>query len=330
VSPQQPDRIRALQAGIAPAYALLAGMQLEVFTALGDESLAVSAIAARIGVDGGRLERLLYALAAAGLVECEAGRFRNGAEAREFLVRGRPRYLGNEHELLSELWHADLQTAASIRQRRPMAEHDFAAAGAAASAAFLRGLVPSSLAFGRDLARRFDFAACGSVLDIGGGPGTALVGLHESNPHLRLTLFELPSILPLAEQILRDRGSPAVQAEAGDIVRAPSRSRHDAALLKAVIQVLSPAAAAVAIRHAFDSLNPGGTLYITGAGILDDSRLSPLQAVYYNLTFMNLYAGGGAYTEGQYRAWLGAAGFAAVERSTLDSGSPLLRATRGS
>ena len=42
-----PTRIRALQAAIAPAYALLAGIELDLFSALGDEAIAGQEIARR-------------------------------------------------------------------------------------------------------------------------------------------------------------------------------------------------------------------------------------------------------------------------------------------
>jgi hypothetical protein len=58
-----------------------------------------------------RLSRLLYALAVCGLLERRGGGFANGPEAATFLVKGLPRYIGGAHELLGQLWHADLLTA---------------------------------------------------------------------------------------------------------------------------------------------------------------------------------------------------------------------------
>lgn len=58
------------------------------------------------------------------------------------------------------------------------------------------------------------------------------------------------------------------------------------------MQVLAPADAARAIANAAAALRPDGTIYITGAGILDDDRMGPKSAVFINLTFMNLYQAG--------------------------------------
>lgn len=315
---------------MAPALALLAGMQLDLFSAIGDEARTPEEIAKRLGVESERLERLLFALTLAGLLETrEGGRFRNGAEARAFLVRGKPCFIGGEHELLSELWRADMCTAASIRTGRPAAKHDFSVADDAASAAFFRGLVPNTLAFGRELADAVDFSRFNSVVDMGGGPGGALWALRERYPHLRLTLLELPAGIRLARDIASENPAAGdMLFEEGDITEAPSTVSHDVAILKAVVQVLGREEAAAVIRNAFASLNPNGVLFITGVGILDNDRLSPTHAVFYNLTFLNLYDAGQAYTRAEYSDWLSATGFTDIAFGIMPSGNTLISARR--
>jgi hypothetical protein len=323
-----PTRIRALQAAIAPAFALHAGIELGLFSALGDEELPGDEIARRLGLESGRVERLLYALVLAGLLEHHSGRFANGAEARRFLIRNRPDYVGGDHSLVAQLWRADLHTATSIREARPASLHDFAAGDSVGAEAFFRGLVPSARAFGRALADIVDWSGLRSVIDIGGGPGSALTAIAERHPHLRRTLFEFPASLALAKPLLAELGDRDVAFEPGDIVAAPSSKRHDVAILKAVIQVLSRSDAERALQNAYASLELRGLVCITGAGILNDDRLSPIDAVYYNLTFMNLYEGGESYTRSEYTAWLREAGFVDVAFRALPSGSTLITARK--
>jgi len=326
---EAPEIIERLEAGVAPALALLAGMQLEVFTALGDERRTAGEVAGLLGLDEERLARLLYALVLTGLLEHADGRFANAPEARRFLIKGRPRYIGAMHELLGDLWHADLHTAQSIRDRAPAALHDFDAMDDAALAAFLRGLTPYATATGRGLAQRFDFARCRSVIDVGGGSGAALLGLLDARPGLRGTLLELPRVARVAQSLLA--GAPQggrIEIEVGNIVQAPPRSRHDAALLRALVQVLSPADAAAAIRNVFACLRPGGAVYITGTGILADDRLQPAAGVYLNLTLMNFYRAGAAYTVGTHVDWLLRAGFVEPRHGTMPGGSPVIWAAK--
>ncbi len=64
--------------------------------------------------------------------------------------------------------------------------------------------------------------------------------------------------------------------------------------------------------------SPGGVVHLV-TQVLDDSRLSPEDAVGFNLVFLNIYDHGQAYTEQEYRDWLAEAGFVDFERVPLPS-----------
>ena len=48
--------------------------------------------------------------------------------------------------------------------------------------------------------------------------------------------------------------------------------------------------------------------------ILDETHITPREAVGFNLIFLNTFDAGESYTEGEHRAWLHAAGFVDVVR----------------
>jgi hypothetical protein len=327
--PPAPDIINRLQAGVPPALALLAGMQLDVFTVLADRSVTAAEAAAALGVAEDRLARLLYALTLTGLVRHDEGRFSNAPEAAAWLVRGRPGYLGGTHELIGDIWLADMQTARSVRSGTPAALHDFDAMDDAALAAFLRGLAPFAAATGKELAETFDFARCTSVIDIGGGSGAVLAALLGRHPQLSGTILELPRVAAVAATLFA--GEPwfdRVTIEPGNIVEHPSAALHDAAILRALVQVLSPEQARRAIANTFRSLRPGGMIHITGSGIVDDTRLAPAASVYLNLTLMNFYRSGESYTLAQHSEWLTAAGFVDPRHRLLSGGSFIITAQK--
>jgi len=328
-TPTTPATIQRLQAGVAPALAMLAGMQLGVFTQLADAPLTAADIAVRLGVAEERLSRLLYALVVSGLLERRDDRFANTPEAAAFLVEGRSGYIGSAHELWSQLWHADLGTAESIRSSKPVALHDFSTIGDAEMSAMLRGMHGGSTAAARDLIERFDFSPYRSVIDIGGGSGGLAAALCAAYPALEATLFELPSTAALALPILRaSPGGDRVKIEAGDILAAPPPGSYDAAIIRALLQVLGPEDARRAVVNAGAAVRPGGHVYILGGGMLDDDRRGPRAAVFWSVTFMNIYAAGASYTEAEHAAWLAEAGCDDVERITLPSGGGIIRATK--
>lgn len=320
------DRIDNLIAAVPPALAVRAALDLGIFTVLGSGAMSTESLAAALKIGPDRLSRLLYALASIELLEIRDGQFRNGAEAAAFLDATKPTYRGGDHELLRELWGADLLTAESLRQNRPAALHDFSETGPEAAAAFSRKLAPGALSLGRQLAREIDLSAIGSVIDIGGGSGAILVGLRERWPKIVATLMELPTVAAVAPNILAEYGAHDITVEVGDICAAPSTGRHDLAILKAVVQVLPPDQARSSILNAARCLTPGGEIAIAGWGVVDDDRLGPPEGVFLNLTFLNLYRHGEAYTESQYRAWMTEAGFVGISRSRLADGCTVFRA----
>ena len=325
----EPNSIEQLQAGVAPALAWLAGMQLDLFSRIGDSFSTPVALAEQLNVGADRLVRLLNALTLAGLLRHEGGRYANSPEARTFLNRHSPEFLGDQHGLWADIWAADLQTAQSIRTGGPAALLDFSRADETGLSSFLRGLAPYSAATGRHLAEIFDLSKIVSVIDIGGGSGAAVAAMIEKRPGLRATLFELPSVAAAAKPILAALpGGDRVGIETGDILTAPPHGKHQLALLRAVLQVMSPEDAALAVKHTCAALEPGGWIAIAGSGMLKDDGLSPPGGVYINLTLMNLYPGGTAHRLSDHARWLEQSGCGPAEWLTLPSGAPLIRARK--
>ena len=111
-----------------------------------------------------------------------------------------------------------------------------------------------------------------------------------------------------------------------DVVNGSLSGSYDVVAMKSVLQVLSPDEARRALSNVSSVMEPGGVLYVLGIGVLDNSRVSPPEAVAHNLVFLNLYDHGQAYTEQEHRDWLTAAGFDQVERMRLPSGYGMMTA----
>src|SRR4029453_9103411 len=133
--------------------------------------LTAAQLADVLGVNAEKLSRLLYALVTAQLVTVDGDRFANTPEAQQFLIKGKPTYLGGRHENFSEMWEALLHTAETIRTGVPQCKKDFATLSPADQLPFFRGLHPGTVAAGRDLAARYDFSPYTTLADVGGGSG---------------------------------------------------------------------------------------------------------------------------------------------------------------
>ena len=103
-SSPKPETINKLRFAVDGAFAMLAGMQLDLFTPLKNGPMTADNMANAIGVGAPRLRLLLYALVANGLLTEKDGRFSNTAEADRFLVKGSPSYMGNMQTVLPHRW----------------------------------------------------------------------------------------------------------------------------------------------------------------------------------------------------------------------------------
>ena len=107
--------IEKIATSVYPPFALLAGMQLDLFTPLKDGPMNAEQIATTLNVGPAKLKALLYALVVAGFLNVEGEFFSNTDAANRFLVKGIPSCVVDIHELLSTMWNAALKTAESIR-----------------------------------------------------------------------------------------------------------------------------------------------------------------------------------------------------------------------
>lgn len=140
--------------------------------------------------------------------------------------------------------------------------------------------------------------------------------MMQACPHLEATAIDLPQITPITQKIVNEEGAAdRVKVLSADVLSGALPGSYDAAILRALIQVLSPEDARLALKNISTAINPGGKIYIIGQ-ILDDSRTSPPEAVGFNLNFINTFDAGESYTEKEYRGWLSDAGFVDIERAS--------------
>ena len=326
--PPSQELIERLVGAVFPSMAMLAGMQLDVFTPLADNPSTPEELANSLSVSSVKLTPLLYALVMAELLTIEDGVFSNSPVADYYLVQGRPNYLGSRHEVLSGMWSATLNTAETIRTGIPQDKHDFATMSNEELSTAFRGLHPVALATGRELSEIFDFSRFRHMLDAGGGSGGLAIGACQSCPDLRATVADLPAVTPITESFVAEAGiGDRITVKDINICDRRMDETYDVAVLRAIIQVLSRDDARKALHNVSESLEPGGSLYVVGA-ILDDTRLSPPGTVAFNLVFINVYDEGQAYTVQEHREWLAEAGFVDVEAKGEVQGRKVITARK--
>jgi len=321
--------IEKIATAVYSPFAMLAGMQLDLFTSLKDGPMSAEQIAEALGVGSAKLRPLLYALVIAGLVNAEGDSFSNTDAANQYLVKGSSSCVVEIHELLSTMWHAALKTADSIRTGLPQAKINYSDMSQDELRQFFRGEHPYAIEYARDLLETYDFSSYSTLLDVGGGSGGLAIAVTEACPHIEATVVDLQTVTQVTQQYIDEAGAGnRVKVVTADMVRDSLPGPYDAAVMNAFIHVLSPDDACRAIKNVSQVMNPGGDIYIRGYGIIDNSRISPSKLVGFNLVYINVYDEGQAYTEQEYRNWLEEAGFDSFRRNTLADGSSIITARK--
>ncbi len=331
-STAKPDMrtIQSLSRAVHPSFAMLAGCQLGVFTALRDGSHTADQIAQALQVNTDRLRPLLYALVSAGLLIVEQEHFSNTEEANTFLAKDSPSFMGTVYDVWAMIWEASMKTAESIRTGVAQSRHlfDYANKSSEDMEKILRGVHGPSMADGSMLAQRYDFSACNTVVDVGGGSGGLVIALLQAIPHLSATVMELPNVAPVTRLFIDEAGmTDRIQVTPLDAVQTPLPGLYDSAVLSKVLQTLSAEECRIVLKNIGQALNPGGMIFIIGT-VLDDSRLTPVEMATVNLFFINVYDGGQAFTEAEHRTWLAEAGFENIERMVLPNQLSLITANK--
>lgn len=312
------------------SFAMLAGMQLDVFTPLKDGPMEAKTLASALDVLEDKLTPLLYSLVAAGLLEVENKSFSNTPEAGKFLVRGCPDYIGGLSGFYNKVWHDTLNTAESIRTGKPQAKIDYHTLPEEELLRFFRNQVHSSLRGGKEIAEKLDFSKFERLLDAGGGSGGVSIAICNKYPQIKATVADLPKVVQLAESFIAEAGmSDSVSVSATDLCLNSPEGKYDVAILRAVIQTLSKEQAQMSLKCISQSMVSKGRIFIFGS-VLENSCLAPPSSLAFGLAFLNFYDHGKAYTEKEYQEMLTNAGFMdiTVEHDALVDGMGIVSAIK--
>jgi SAM-dependent methyltransferase len=161
------------------------------------------------------------------------------------------------------------------------------------------------------LVDNIDLSKSARLLDIGGGDGTTARAIVERFPHLRVTIFDLPSVVKIANDEALSTDS-RVDSVSGDFFRDPFPGGADAILFSHVLEVFDEEKITFLLSAAHAALPVGGRVFIYEFNASDDETSGVLGArlsLYLNI----LATGRGmAYPACDYERWLRTAGFAEV------------------
>lgn len=319
-----PARIMEIGAGFMPARVLLAAVELELFTLLGDRGATAAEIAARLGL-ASHVADFLDTLVALELLARDGDGpdsvYRNTPETAAFLDQRSPMYIGGLLDMMAKrlyrMWAGFTDALRTGRARSELAQGGddvFQAlyADSDATEKFLRAMEAGQVGSFAALAEKFDFSSRQHLCDVGGGNGALSIVIARRHPGLRCTSFDLPAVAPVARRRIEAAGlADRIEIVSGSFFTDPlpgadvitmGNILHDWGLDKKRALIASVYAAL-----------PAGGAFIAIENVIDDARRSNVRGLIMSLNMLLETSEGFDYTGAQFDAWCREAGFRRTE-----------------
>jgi SAM-dependent methyltransferase len=305
---------------LARALHLAAKLELADLMAAGPR--AAADLAAATGCDRDALRRVLRLLASAGvLAEGEDGRFALTplGDALRSDVPGSARALvmlfagSRLQDWWGELEYCVRTGQPAFRKDSPTGDA-FAQFDAEQAAVFDKAMATFSSQNAAAIVAAYPFSQFESVVDLGGGNGSLLIGILAANPTTRGIVFDRPQAEAGAKQNVASAGlGSRCEVVAGDFFDSVPRGA-DAYLLKHVIHDWNDEDALRILRNCRSAMGAKGKLLIA-EGVYPkriDSSLESRGAAANDVNML-VCTGGRQRSESEFRALYEAAGFALAQ-----------------
>lgn len=324
--PVPADTIDALVDGVYPAMALLAGMELDIFSALADGPVSADEVAESRGLAVLQTRLLLDALVAAGLLVKRAGRYELTAESEDHLVASSPWSRVGSHPLIARLWSASLGMAEVVRSGRPGHPDDYSSMAPEESLTVLRSLRADAVRIATASADQLKLEPGLSVADVGGGGGGAASTFAQLVPGVEATVIELPNVVATSRAILDENGATEVAVVGADCtVEVPGS--YDRIWSQFVTQTMGPDDTEALITNCAAALRPHGSIHLVNI-VVDPIRTTPPRAALFSVPLASLYAGGMAHSSADYERWLASAGLGTITWWAMNDMVQIVSASR--
>ncbi len=312
--PVDPSPLFQLATGYWAPAALLAANELGVPAALAGGAQTAQALATQLDLDSRALERLLNACCALGVLARRAESYELTPLAAAFLVPGRPGCLGSALRWSRQQYQAWGQLAQAVRQGAPVVPpEDQLGDDPNQTRVFVLGMHERAAGVARAVIEHIDLEGCGSLLDVGGGPGTYAMLLARKYPGLHAMVLDLPAVVAIARELIAEAGlTDRTGVLAGDATDGVyGNARYDAVLLSGVLHRFAPATIQRMFAGAHRALRPGGRIIISDV-MLDAAKAPSPFAALFGLQMLLTTAEGDVFGADECAGWLSAAGFGDV------------------
>ena len=305
--------------------ALKAGIDLELFTAIGEGSKTPPEIAKRCQASERGVRILCDYLTVVGFLTKEGQQYSLTPDAAVFLNRRSPAYVGGATEfLLSSMLTSGFQdVAAAVRKGgTAISEEGTMAPDHPVWVKFARGMAPLMAMPAEVLAQTVLDGGSQKikVLDIAAGHGLFGIAMAKRNPAAEVIALDWPAVLEVAQENARSAGIDGRYSTlGGSAFEVDYGNGYDLVLLTNFLHHFDKPTCETLLRKVHAALKPGGRA-ATLEFVPNDDRISPPVAATFSMVMLGSTAAGDAYTFAELDRMFRNAGFPRSELREMPGG----------
>ena len=319
----KPEEIRALANSFQQSRILLTAIELDLFSLLDKKVLSSSNVAEKIKTDARATDRLMNALVALGFLRKVHGKFYNAENASQYLVKGKPEFMGGLFHSLG-LWQTWSTLTDAVKKGTSVAERKPSPSGIEWQEAFIAAMHYRGVKEAKILAMMLDLSRAKRMLDVGGGSGTFAMEFVKQNSQMTATVFDLPDIIPITKKYVEQENlTHKVNFLSGDYLEDDFGKGYDLIFLSAIVHINSYDENTQLIEKCYNALNSGGQIIIKD-WVMNDDRTEPAGGAFFALNMLVGTRSGDTYTEKEMREWLATSGIQKIERKNTSYGFSLI------
>ena len=314
------------------SQALVAGVELDVFSLVADGKRTASQIARAASATERGTEHLLDALVSLGYLKKKGREYRLRPVAERFLVRGKETYIGGFVYETKLTWAGWSQLTEVIRTGKPVRAADTDQGGREFFPQLVEAIFPLSFGAARAAVASLsekNRRRIKSILDVAAGSAAWSLAFAQSLPDARVTAVDYPEVTPVARRFAEKFGV----ADRYDYVEGNlreidfGRDRYDLVILGHVIHSEGEEWGKKLVGKSYAALKDGGLLLVAEI-IPNDARTGPSLPLLFGLNMLLHTEQGDVFTQREYRKWLKGAGFKKATIIEAPAPSPLILARK--
>jgi len=319
---KRPDRqqILDMMAGFMPSCVLGAAVELDIFTAIGDESPSADQLADRLSMDLRATTIMLDAVVALGLLDKSDGRYSVPDDLRPMLTEGNPETILPMLRHRMNMVRTWSQLAWVTKAGVPAPRQSSIRGAAADRAAFVAAMHTVSQHIADELVAKIQPGPLEHLLDVGGASGTWTLAFLRAVPGARAIIFDLPDAISQAQDRIAETGlADRITLAPGDFYQDDLPAGADFAWVSAIIHQHSRAHSRELFVKVYSALVPGGRIAIRDV-VMDPSRISPVVGALFAVNMLVATETGGTFTFEEIAEDLRVAGFVEPELRIKEDG----------